>query len=79
MPPEIGIDAIISHEIEMDPPTTTRELALSLGVSPQIVINHLQHDLKMKRSHLAGVTKDERVRCVKIKLDGFDVHARTDA
>jgi hypothetical protein len=34
-----------------------RTLALSSGVCPQRMINHLHHDLEMKRYHLAGVSK----------------------
>jgi hypothetical protein len=56
-PSEISIDVILGHEIKMDPHTTTWKLALSLSVSPQIVINHLQYDLKMKCYDLAEITK----------------------
>jgi hypothetical protein len=56
-PLERGIGTIQGHEIEMDQHTTVRERALSLCVSAQIVINHLQHDLNTKSDHLAGASK----------------------
>jgi hypothetical protein len=57
-PPEISIDAILSDKIEMDPHTKAWKLALSLGISRQIMINHLHHDLEMKRYTMAGVSDD---------------------
>jgi hypothetical protein len=55
-PLEIGINAILGHEIEMNPHTTARMLGLSLDVSLQIAINSMQHDLKMKHCHLTGMS-----------------------
>jgi hypothetical protein len=57
---EIGIDVMPGDEIEMDPYATTQKPAPSLGVSPQIVINHLQYDLEMKLYDLAEVTKRQK-------------------
>jgi hypothetical protein len=50
---------------------------LRLGGFPEKMINHLQHDLKMKYCHLSGVIKAERVHCAQIMLDEFDVHSQT--
>jgi hypothetical protein len=40
--------------------TMARKLAFLVGVSPHIVINHLNHDLEMKRDHLAGISKSRK-------------------
>jgi hypothetical protein len=50
-PPQIGLDTILAHKLELDRHTTARNLALSLGVSFPIILNHLHENLGMKRYH----------------------------
>jgi hypothetical protein len=78
-PLEIDIDVIPGHEIGMDPHTVAQKPAPSLGVSPQVVINHLHHDLKMKPLIWQDSQKAGRVRSAQIMLDALDVHVRTNA
>jgi hypothetical protein len=56
-PPEIGIDTLVCCKIEMHRHITARKPVFPLGVFPQIAINHLHHDLEMKRYHQARVSK----------------------
>jgi hypothetical protein len=39
-PPEVGLDTILIHRLEMNPCTTGMIFAWSLGVSPQILVSH---------------------------------------
>jgi hypothetical protein len=48
----------LEQQIEVDAHIAAQKLALFLSISPPRVINHLQHDPKMKRYHLPGVTKN---------------------
>jgi AcrR family transcriptional regulator len=81
--PQIGLDTILAQKLELDPHTTVRKLALSLGVSLPTVLNHVRKKLGMKcdrprwtRRLLDNSQKAEKVRCIDIMLEALDVHAQ---
>jgi hypothetical protein len=60
-----------------------RKLALSLGVSAQIVTNYLHHKLELKCYHLRWIPhvfddpqKAKRVQCIQIMREALDVYTR---
>jgi hypothetical protein len=84
-PPQIGLDTILALKLELDPHTTARSLALSLGVSRPTILNRLHKNLGMKCYHLRWIPdllddsqKAESLRCAHIMLEALDVHAQTN-
>jgi hypothetical protein len=84
-PPQIGLDTILAHKLELDLHTTARKLVLSLGVSLPTILNHLHDNLGMKCDHfrcipllLDNSQKAERVRCAHSMLEALEVHAQTN-
>jgi hypothetical protein len=50
-PCQINLGIVWAHKLKLNPPTTAKNLALSLDVSVQTVVNHLHHILGMKCYH----------------------------
>jgi hypothetical protein len=78
-PPNIGLGDVLVHRLEADLHTTAREIAGSLGISSQAVINHMLGCLAMKSFHLRWVPqtftdaqKAARVSCTQEMIRFLD-------
>jgi hypothetical protein len=54
-PPQIGLGTILADKLELDPHTTARKLALSLGISLPTILNHVHDNFEMKCDHLRWI------------------------